>query len=163
MPAAVAQLLLVRHQMASREQVYAKFGVTAEAAQLLETELGTLHLAQCGLENRFWDKSKSSEATRTLQEIDESTLGQLLRKVRTKSEVSGDIETTLREGLRIRNKLCHGFYLKHGNRIQTDEGRDLMMADLEEMHQKLFRAYQLADSMSSLAVQVVLDVKAKNA
>jgi hypothetical protein len=52
--------------MASRKQVYAKFGVTAEAAQLLETELGTLHLAQCGLENRFWDKSKSSEATRML-------------------------------------------------------------------------------------------------
>ena len=78
--------------------------------------------AQCGLENRFWDKSKSSEATRMLQEIDESTLGQLLRKVRTKSEVAADIEATLREGLRIRNKLCHGFYLRHGNRIQTGLG-----------------------------------------
>ena len=149
--------------MASREQVYAKFGATAQVAQLLEIELGTLHLAQCGLENRFWDKSKSSEATRTLQEIDESTLGQLLRKVRTKSDVSADIEATLREGLRIRNKLSHGFYLRHGNRIQTDEGRDLMMSDLEEMYEKLFRAYQLADGMSSLTVQVVLDLKAKNA
>ena len=87
----------------------------------------------------------------------------MLRKVRTKSEVAADIEATLREGLRIRNKLCHGFYLRHGNRIPTDEGRDLMMADLEEMHQKLFRAYQLADSMSSLAVQVVLDLNAENA
>ena len=149
--------------MASREQVYAKLGITAEAAQLLETELGTLHLAQCGLENRLWDKSKCLEATRTLQKIDESTLGQLLRKVREKSEVSTNLETELREGLRERNRLCHSFYRDHGTRMQTDEGRDLMIADLDEMHQKLFRAYQLAGAMSSLAVGFVLELKAKDA
>jgi hypothetical protein len=31
--------------MANRDDVYWKFGITAEAAQLLETELGTLILA----------------------------------------------------------------------------------------------------------------------
>jgi hypothetical protein len=35
--------------MASRDDLYCKFGVTAEAAQLFETELGTLLLAARGL------------------------------------------------------------------------------------------------------------------
>ncbi len=47
--------------------------------------------------------------------------------------------------------------------MQTDEGRDLMIADLEEMHEKLFHAYQLAGAMSSLALRIVLDLKAKDA
>ncbi len=148
--------------MASREQVYAKFGITAEAAQLLETELGTLLLAQCGLENRLWDKAKCLEAAFTLQEINESTLGRVLRKIKEKSEVPTDLETALGEGLQIRNRLCHSFYRDHGTRMQTDEGRDLMIADLEKMHQKLFHAYQLADAMSTFAVQFVLQLKNKD-
>ena len=36
--------------MATREEVYAKFGLTAEAAQLFETELGTILLAREGEE-----------------------------------------------------------------------------------------------------------------
>ena len=34
--------------MATRDDLYAKFGATAEAAQLFETELGTLLLVASG-------------------------------------------------------------------------------------------------------------------
>jgi hypothetical protein len=149
--------------MATREQLYAKFGITAEAAQLLETELGTLLLAQCGLENRLWDKSKCLEAAQTLQGINKNTLGRVLRKVREKSKIAADLEAALSDGLRIRNRLFHSFYRDHGTRMQTDEGRDLMMTDLEEMHEKIFRAYQLAGAMSTLAIEFVLRLKAENA
>ena len=37
--------------MATRDELYAKFGITAEAAQLFETELGTLLLCSRGIEN----------------------------------------------------------------------------------------------------------------
>ncbi|HUA68338.1 MAG TPA: hypothetical protein VMA13_07295, partial [Candidatus Saccharimonadales bacterium] len=116
-----------------------------------------------GLENRFWDKSKCLEATQALQEINESTLGRVLQRVKEKSQVSAELETALREGLKIRNRLFHSFYRDHDMRIQTDEGRDLMMADLEDMHQKLFHAYQLAGAMSSLALRIVLEMKAEDA
>ena len=39
-----------RHSVATRDELYAKFGVTAEAAQLFETELGPLILCVRGLE-----------------------------------------------------------------------------------------------------------------
>ena len=37
--------------MATRDQLYAKFGITAEAGQLLETELSTLLLCERAIEN----------------------------------------------------------------------------------------------------------------
>ncbi len=40
--------------MATREEVYQKFGVTAEAAQLFETELGTLLLGAQGVNNGWY-------------------------------------------------------------------------------------------------------------
>jgi hypothetical protein len=42
-------MVLNKVPMASRDDVYLKFGVTAEAAQLLETSLGTALLGVQGL------------------------------------------------------------------------------------------------------------------
>ena len=46
--------------MTTCEQVYAKFGLTAEAAQLFETELGTILLAREG-EERGWHVNANPE------------------------------------------------------------------------------------------------------
>lgn len=145
--------------MASIDQLHAKFGVTAEAAQLLETELGTLLLAECAFENRLWDKSKALEAASTLTVIDKSTLGRVLHRLREKSVISGSAESTLSEALQIRNRLFHSFYREHGLRSQIDEGRDMMVGDLEVMHRKLFFAYQTAGMMSGVVVEILLALK----
>jgi len=46
-----SQLAVEYESMADRRELYAKYGIAAEAAQLFETELGTLLLALRGLEN----------------------------------------------------------------------------------------------------------------
>lgn len=49
--------------MTTREQVYAKFGLTAEAAQLFETDLGTMLLALKGEERGWHLNANPEEAT----------------------------------------------------------------------------------------------------
>jgi hypothetical protein len=49
-------------RMASRDDVYAKFGITAEAAQLLETSLGTALMAIQGLQNSWHLQPQPEEA-----------------------------------------------------------------------------------------------------
>ena len=64
--------------MATREALYAKFGETAEAAQLFETELGTLLLSLSALENGWHVTPDPVEARKTLDQIEAHTLGRLL-------------------------------------------------------------------------------------
>jgi hypothetical protein len=66
--------------MATREELYAKFGVTAEAAQLFETELGTLLLAINGLEHGWHLTPDPRKARETLDQIGAHTLGRKLIK-----------------------------------------------------------------------------------
>ena len=51
-------------------------------------------------------------------------------------------EELLTEVLTIRNQLAHSFYLSHNLRRNSEEGRAIMMADLESMHDKLLEAYK---------------------
>lgn len=137
--------------MATREELYAKFGITAEAAQLFETELGTLLLCARGLE-RGWHVVPDGESARDLlSEIDRSTLGALLSKLKKYVELDGDLLARFSSALGARNRLNHGFYERHNFKIQTDEGRDEMMTDLELLHDELFGAWQIATVMTSLA------------
>ena len=57
--------------------------------------------------------------------------------------------------LRVRNRLNHGFFERHNFRIQTDEGRDAILADLEDLHDELFNAWQIAGTMTKLAMQAI--------
>jgi hypothetical protein len=54
--------------------------------------------------------------------------------------------------LSARNRLNHGFFERHNFAIQTAEGRDAMIADLESMHCELFEAWQLAGQLSDVLV-----------
>lgn len=142
--------------MATRNELYAKFGITAEAAQLFETELGTLLLCVRGLESG-WHVVPDMESTRDLLcEIDRSTLGGVLTKLKRYVEFDDDLSVRFASALAARNRLNHGFYERHSFKIQTDEGRDEMMADLEALHDELFSAWQLAGVMTSLASDAIM-------
>jgi hypothetical protein len=135
--------------MATREDVYGKFGITAEAAQLYETELGTLLLGTYGLQGGWQIEPDRKAARAAKAEITAATLGRLLNRLKAAGVTfEGSLKDDLQAGLRARNLLFHGFYERHNFGIQTDEGRDLMMADLEELHDQCFRAWQLASAMS---------------
>ncbi len=64
--------------MATRNELYEKFGITAEAAQLFETELGTLLLSASAIENGWHVTPAPVNTQKTLDQIEAHTLGRLL-------------------------------------------------------------------------------------
>lgn len=143
--------------MATRDEVYAKFGITAEAAQLFETDLNTLILAAHGLDEG-WHVQPNPEAAHKLADaLDASTLGALLGRLNGKGIIQIDdaLKARFASALKARNRLMHGFYEHHNFRIQTDEGRDRMIADLEELHTELFQAWRIAQAMMTIATDHV--------
>ncbi|TPK82538.1 hypothetical protein FJ936_23880 [Mesorhizobium sp. B2-4-13] len=145
--------------MATRDELYAKFGITAEAAQLFETELGSLLLCARGLERGWHHQGDPDDARKLLDHIDRSTLGQLLGTLKNCVGLDHGLVDRFASALKARNRLFHWFYKTHGFKIQTDEGRDTMVADLEVLHSELFNAWQVASKMTTLATSFLLEAK----
>ena len=143
--------------MATRDELYAKFGITAEAAQLFETELGTLLLFAKGMKGG-WHLTPDPDAGRKLlAEIDSHTLGRLLGRVRGEIEFADELEAELLSALKARNLLNHGFYERHNFKIQTDEGRALMVDDLENLHTELFQIWRKLSAITAACMKVMTD------
>lgn len=128
--------------MTTLSEVYAKFGESAEAAQLLETELGNmllwLHIEEHDLRN----KPDKSLGWRIFNDVDHKTLGQLIRALQAKAAVRYDLESLLRKALQERNRLNHAFYRQHNFRRNSAEGRTLMLQDLDQIHVAVLNAYK---------------------
>lgn len=150
--------LTVLH-MATRTQLYAKFGITTGAAQLFETELATLLLWSHGLEHGWHVAPDGRQARTVLDKINRDTLGRLLARLKQRVTLDDDLEIRFASTLQARNRLIHGFYEQHNFKIQTREGRGEMIADLEVLHDELFRAWQLASAMTSIAFDIARDEK----
>lgn len=143
--------------MASRDELYAKFGITAEAAQLFETELGTLLLCAEASAQALHLVADTERATAILARVNRSTLGQLLKTVKTYVQFDDDLEGQFSSALAARNRLMHGFFERHNLKTQTDEGRDVMFDDLEALHEELFQAWQRASAMTSALSEAMSD------
>ena len=145
-----SQLKVEYEGMADRHELYAKFGIAAEAAQLFETDLGTLLLCLRALDNG-WHLVPDGEAARqVVDEIDRSTLGRLLHNLKRHIKIEGDLEEGFMSALAARNQLSHGFFEKHNFKIQTEEGRREMIADLDRLHGELFAAWRAADKLTTI-------------
>jgi hypothetical protein len=128
--------------MPTLNDVYQKFGFVAEAAQLLETELGNLLLLHVGVEKKLISEPNPTLAAELYQKIDRHTLGQLIKKLIVKDKGISKLEDELDTALDERNRLFHSFYRQHNFRRNSDEGRKLMLSDLESMHKTLLDAYK---------------------
>ncbi len=147
--------------MPSLDALYAKFGVTAEAAQLLETEIGTLLIADA-IKLHGLDKVRNKVlAKKILEEIDRKTLGQLIQTLRKQRTIPPDFEVELEIALSERNRLNHSFYLEHNLRKLTEEGRRIMIADLDVIHERILKAYQTARSFTEVKISADALEKAK--
>lgn len=145
--------------MATREEVYCKFGITAEAGQLFETELGTLLLSAKGMMDG-WHITPDVKAGRKLvADIDRHTLGQMLTRVKDLVTFEEGLDLSLMSALKARNRLNHGFYERHNFRIDTDEGRDLMIDDLEALHIELFDAWRIVSAMTATTLACIVEQK----
>lgn len=129
--------------MTTLDDVYRKFGMASEAAQLLETELGNQLLSARAAEAGLFTDPDPDAAVELLRRVNRQTLGALLRQVH-------DSETALQEGVDLlaqavteRNRLVHSFYREHNLRRNSSAGCLVMLQDLESIHQILIDAYTL--------------------
>ncbi|TDH39226.1 hypothetical protein E2A64_09210 [Pseudohoeflea suaedae] len=150
-----AQLEKEYEGMVERHELYAKFGITAEAAQLFETELGTLVLALEGLKNDWHTSPDPNTARKVLDRIDRSTLGRTLVDLRQYITFEANLEKCFSSALKSRNLLMHGFFERHSFKIQTDAGRREMIADLKNLHEELFVAWQAASKLTAILMAAI--------
>ena len=121
--------------------VYAKFGEAAEAAQLLETELGNLLLSEAIGMHGFRKTQNKALARKLIGEIDRKTLGQLIQALKKSNQPDEALQELLTVALSERNRLNHSFYREHNLRRNSEQGRLLMVADLQVIHVHILAAY----------------------
>ena len=128
--------------MPTRDDVYRKFGETAEAAQLLETELGNMLLEAHVLEEDLIGNQNPARAADVLASVNRQTLGQLLKNLNNRTQSLDALEGLLSKALQERNRLFHSYYPKHNFRLNSEEGRIQMLQDLDAIHDALLDAYK---------------------
>jgi len=146
--------------MLTLDEVYKKFGETCEAAQLLETELGNKLLVLRGLEEDLFASKDPKRAAQIVEDIDTSTCGKLITLLKKKSRVPDDLESLLCDALTERNRLSHSFYRQHNFRRNSEDGRTVMLADLELIHQTILKAYKAMLLLSGIDLDAVTSVPA---
>jgi hypothetical protein len=132
------------------DEVYCKFGETSEAAQLLETELGTILLTVGAIDAGLLEQPDKARASELFQFINRQTLGQLLKSLNRSTDSLEHLEAVLERALSERNRLSHAFYRQHNFRRNSDEGRALMINDLESIHDTLLEAYKAVMLLSGI-------------
>ena len=149
--------------MPTLEDVYAKFGEASEAAQLLETELGTMLFLLQAIDNGIISGSSEgieiekdpTRAAEIANKINRSTLGNLIKKIQGLSESVDAIELLLGKALDERNRLQHHFFRQHNFRRNSDEGRALMLRDLEAIHIVILDAYKAVMKIGGIDLDTI--------
>jgi len=95
------------------------------------------------------------KATEIYHRINRQTLGQLLRNVRGSTETLDHLADLLDRALKARNKLSHSFYRRHNFRRNSDEGRKIMLDDLEAMHVTIFNAWKAVLLLSGVDLDAI--------
>jgi len=142
--------------VATLDDVYRKFGETSEAAQLLETELGNILIKIGVVKANLLNEKNPERASELFKNINRQTLGQLLKNVNSSTESVSHLESLLSNALAERNRLSHSFYRFHNFRRNSDEGRQLMLNDLESIHDTLLEAYKSVMLLSGIDLDAVV-------
>jgi hypothetical protein len=130
---------------ADQYELYAEFGIAAEKAQVLELEAGNVALLYMALvfkAEEIGDEQRNMFRS-ILDDCDRSTLGRLLRQVKSIGEFDESILCAVDEALERRNHLMHKFFRTHNFAILGEPGRKTMIEELKEIQCKLDRAHTM--------------------
>ncbi|WP_374516826.1 hypothetical protein [Undibacterium squillarum] len=143
--------------MPTIEDVYCKFGFVSEAAQLLETELGTVLFRESASETDLFNNPDPKVAREIYKKISTQTLGRLINNTKSKVKSLDSLSELLSAALTERNRLAHSFFLEHNVRLraENDRGRVLMIDDLERMHEIIFDAYKAVMLLSGIDLEKI--------
>jgi hypothetical protein len=139
------------------DDIYRKFGETAEAAQLLETQLGNMLLLSRGAEDGLFTEPNPELASDLFSTINRHTLGQLIKRLNSTPQSLDALESLFSKALQERNRLSHSFYRQHNFRRNSDEGRALMLKDIESIHDTLLRAYKAVMLLSGVDLDTLVE------
>lgn len=129
--------------MPTLDDVYRKFGEVSEAAQIVETDLGTtLMFFGAVVEGIITPTLEvdSKRASDLMRRINGQTFGQLLKNTQRHTDALDQIEPLLSNALVERNRLAHSFFRQYNFRRSSESGRAIMMQDLEAIHETLLQA-----------------------
>lgn len=141
--------------MPSLDDVYLKFGFASETAQLLETELGNMLLTAGAIDAGLIESPDAKRAADLLTFINRQTLGQLLKSLNQSTDSLTELEAVLSRALEERNRLSHSFYREHNFRRNSEEGRAVMMKDLDSIHDTILDAYKAVMRLSGIDLEKV--------
>jgi len=130
--------------------MYRQFGLASEAAQLLETELGTILLEIKASQNNLFLSPDPEIAKKILDAINRKTLGQSITDLDANIGSEYDVRDLFSKALEERNRLTHHFFREHNIRILSAEGCAIMLQDLKGIHEVIFRAYKVALKLSGI-------------
>lgn len=139
--------------MPSLDDVYRKFGFAAEAAQLLETELGNGLFVAGAVDADLIDNPDPIKAREIWEFVNRQTLGQLLKSLNRSTDTLESLQDQLARALRERNRLIHSFYRQHNFRRNSEDGRSIMMKDLESIHDAVLEAYVAVMRLSGVDLE----------
>jgi len=138
--------------MPTLENVYEEFGFAAEAAQLPETELGTMLLMAGAVDAKLINNPDPARARELPSFINKQMPGQLLRSLHRTTDSLDALESQLSKALVERNRLFHSFYRQHNFRRNSEAGRALMLQDLESIHGTVLDAYKAVMLLGGVAL-----------
>jgi hypothetical protein len=144
--------------MPTLEEVYQKFGEAAEAAQLIETELGTLLLFASGVDAGLLTAPNPAKASDLYDKINRHTFGKLIQSLNRTTEAIDTVYFELLVARDERNRLFHSFYRQHNFRRNSDEGRAVILNDLESIHDKLIHAYKALSLLSGIDLDALTEL-----
>jgi len=150
--------------MPTLDDVYRKFGEASEAAQLIETSLGTCMLFFGVVENGAISSTlevEGAKAEEVLIKINKQTLGTLIRDIKKHTDAHDELEPLLSKALEERNRLAHHFYRQHNFRRNSEQGRAIMMADLESIHNILIEAFKALSLLEGIDLDALIKEREK--
>jgi len=146
------------------KEVYARFGLAMYQAQCVERQLAVLLATEYGPGLHNMTRQQYEEL---LESLFKKTLGGLIHKLREAVDLPSDFESTLREALNKRNWLAHHYFWERAGHFMTEQGRRLMVdelqviaTELDELDQTLIhvsRKWMEKIGMSEEVVQIEMD------
>lgn len=132
------------------DDLYAKFGRTAEMAQVMELEAGNLALSYVLIafdvnnltnDQKLFLKSLS-------EDIDRRTFGNLINILKKSMNIDQTIKDKIDTALEKRNYLTHRFFRTHNFAIHSAEGRAKMIEELSDLYEAFSIAHTILNGMT---------------
>jgi hypothetical protein len=138
------------HIQQNRE-IYARFGVAMHICQVLEHSFANASFAFSILQNKpeVVTPETWAELVDSFYEKEfEKTMGRMLQTLKASEIILSEaMQDLLKEVLKKRNWLAHGYYRDRAEEFMTENGRTKMIAELEEMISLFGKLHESIDKM----------------